>query len=195
LNVVSSYNFGSCTHGRHGAAVLVGRQRNRPLHRFLRNAMSTDHVLQFDPSKSAWMFLAPLAADFEMIRRHLFALLFENRNDVGRRATPQARDEQLQGTGRGFTPAFHIDRDGMAARSGGDKELVAGILDEGGWGRGMHPYTNSTRYTVNFDDGNPHARADSECAPTHRPLRPPHAAHRQRRPKRAPEDQRLCEAR
>ena len=101
--------------------------------------MPADHMLQFDPPKRTRMFLQPLAADFDMIRRHLFALLLQNRNNIRRRATPQARDKQFQGTRRGFAPAFNVDRDGMAARSGGDKEFVAGILNDGQWRRGIHP--------------------------------------------------------
>ncbi len=53
------------------------------------------------------------------------------------------------GPGADSAASLHVDGDGVAAGRGGDKEFVTGILDDGGR-RGIHAFTNSTRYTVNL---------------------------------------------
>ena len=89
-------------------------------------------MFQLNAPESARMFFAPLAANLDVVRGHLLALLVENGNDVGRRAAPQARDKQFEGTGSGFAAPLYIDGDGVAAGGGGDQEVVAGILNDGG---------------------------------------------------------------
>src|ERR1051325_10043608 len=72
----------------------------------------------------------------------------KNGNDIGGRATTQSGDEQFEWAGRGPAPALEVHGLGVAAGSGGDKELVPGVLNDRG--SVAHQSINSTRYTVGF---------------------------------------------
>lgn len=94
------------------------------------------------------MFLAALGANFDPVGGDLLALFMENGYNIGGRATAQTREEQFEGAGRGPAPALDVHGLGVAAGSGGDKELVPGVLDDSG--SVAHQSINNTRYTVGF---------------------------------------------
>src|SRR5690349_15001837 len=94
------------------------------------------------------MFLAALGANFDPVGGDLLAFLMQNGNDIGGRASSQTGEEQFEGAGRGPAPALDVHGLGVAAGSGGDKELVPGVLDDSG--SVAHQSINNTRYTVGF---------------------------------------------
>ncbi len=94
------------------------------------------------------MFLAAIGTNFDAVGRDLLALFMKNGNDVRGRATAQTGEEQFQGTGRGSPSVLDVHGLGVAAGSGGDKELVSGVLNDRG--NVAHQSINNTRYTVGF---------------------------------------------
>src|SRR5579871_707718 len=108
--------------------------------------MSAAHdVLQLDTHERARMIVAALGPDFDPIVRYLLALFMENRDHVGGGTAPEARQEQFEGPGSGFSAPLDIYRLSMAAGRRRNEVFVSGVLDEGG--RVGHVSTNNTRYT------------------------------------------------
>ena len=94
------------------------------------------------------MFLATLGTNFEAVRSDLLAFFMKDGNDIRGGATAQSGEEQFERASRGSASALDVQGLGVAAGSGGDKELVPGVLNDRG--SVAHQSINNTRYTVGF---------------------------------------------